>query len=46
MNGQLVYESVLSNKNLQAFAINAGKGVYLVHLINNSHHKTEKIIIK
>jgi hypothetical protein len=46
INGQLVYESELSNKNLQMFATNAKKGVYLIQLIGKNQQQTEKIIIK
>lgn len=44
--GQLVFESPLEEKNLNRFALNVEKGVYLVQLIGENQSLTEKIIIK
>ncbi|NPD44957.1 MULTISPECIES: S8 family serine peptidase [unclassified Lentimicrobium] len=46
LNGQLVFESSLSEKNLHRFALNVENAVYLVQLIGENQQQTEKIIIK
>jgi len=45
-SGQLIYEQQLAQKNINRFALNVQKGVYLVQLIGEKQSLTEKIIIK
>ncbi len=45
-NGQLVASIELQKKNLNRFALNVEKGVYLVQLIGENQIITEKVIIK